>query len=116
VMNLHPHAWPLYSSAKLLGLEFHEKGISFRPTLPLAEYEFTSPLLGFKKTKSGYSGWYEPSVAGRWAVEFKLPDAELAQVSKLSIDGRTGQLQKTDGAIRFAGESKAGTPLRWEIS
>ena len=116
VMNLHPHAWPLYSSAKLLGLEFHEKGISFRPTLPLAEYEFTSPLLGFKKTKSGYSGWYEPSVAGRWAVEFKLPDAELAQVSKLSIGGRTGQLQKTDGAIRFAGESKAGTPLRWEIS
>ena len=28
VMNLHPHAWPLYSSAKLLGLEFHEKGIA----------------------------------------------------------------------------------------
>ena len=24
VMNMHPHAWPLYSAAKLLGLEFHE--------------------------------------------------------------------------------------------
>src|SRR5665213_2878388 len=46
VMNMHPHAWPLYSAAKLLGLEFHEKGVSFRPDLPLPEYEFTSPLLG----------------------------------------------------------------------
>jgi hypothetical protein len=116
VMNLHPHAWPLYSSAKLLGLEFHEKGISFQPTLPLAEYEFTSPLLGFKKTKSGYSGWYEPSVSGRWFVEFKLSATELAQVSKLSINARTEQLQKSEGGVRFSGESKPGTALRWEIS
>jgi hypothetical protein len=30
VMNMHPHAWPLYSSVKLLGLEFHEGGVSNR--------------------------------------------------------------------------------------
>ncbi len=35
VMNMHAHAWPLYSAAKLLGLEFHENGINFRPDLPL---------------------------------------------------------------------------------
>ena len=36
VMNMHSHAWPLYSAVKLLGLEFHEKGINFRPDLPLS--------------------------------------------------------------------------------
>jgi hypothetical protein len=117
VMNLHPHAWPLYSSAKLLGLEFHEKGISFAPSLPLAEYEFTSPLLGFKKSKDGYSGWYAPSVSGRWSVEFKLPDAELlAHASHLTVNGRSESLQKSEGVIRFDGESKPGKPLRWELS
>jgi hypothetical protein len=116
VMNLHPHAWPLYSSAKLLGLEFHEKGISFQPTLPLAEYEFTSPLLGFKKTKNGYSGWYAPSVAGRWSVEFKLPDVELAQVSRILVNGQAQPAQKSEKGIQLGGESKPGTPLRWEIS
>ena len=60
VMNMHPHAWPLYSAAKLLGLEFHERGVSFKPGLPLTEYELTSPLLGFKKSRDGYSGWYAP--------------------------------------------------------
>ena len=50
VMNMHAHAWPLYSTSKLLGLEFHENGINFSPDLPLTEYEFASPLLGFKKS------------------------------------------------------------------
>ena len=54
VMHMHPHAWPLYSAAKLLGLEFHEAGVSFKPDLPMTEYEFTSPLLGFKKSRDGY--------------------------------------------------------------
>ena len=116
VMNLHPHAWPLYSSAKLLGLDFHQKGIRFQPGLPLAEYEFTSPLLGFKKTKSGYSGWYAPSAAGRWSVEFKLSEAELAQVSRVTVNGQAQSAQKSEKGIQLVGESKPGTPLRWEIS
>ena len=31
VTNLHPHAWPLYSSAKLLGLDFHQKEFASSP-------------------------------------------------------------------------------------
>ncbi len=115
VMNLHPHAWPLYSSAKLLGLDFREKGIRFKPGLPLEEYEFTSPLLGFKKTKTGYSGWYAPSVAGKWELEFRLPADELARLKQLKINGAEMSAKVADGAIRFWGESAPGSPLRWEI-
>jgi hypothetical protein len=116
VMNLHPHAWPLYSSAKLLGLEFHEKGISFQPTLPLAEYEFTSPLLGFKRTMEGYSGWYAPSMAGKWEIELRLAVDEAHHAHYLDVNGRPESLQKSDGVIRFNGEGKPGTSLRWQIT
>ncbi|HEY0702270.1 MAG TPA: hypothetical protein VGD60_05840 [Candidatus Acidoferrales bacterium] len=116
VMNLHPHAWPLYSSAKLLGLDFRDKGIRFQPGLPLEGYEFKSPLLGFKKTKAGYSGWYAPSVAGKWEIEFRLPAAELARLQQVKINGAAVSAKHEDGAIRFSGESKPGSPLRWELA
>ena len=83
VMNMHAHAWPLYTAAKLLGLEFHQGGIALHPDLPLPEYEFASPLLGFKKSAGSYSGWYAPIVAGRWTIDIALPKSDLAQMRHL---------------------------------
>jgi hypothetical protein len=116
VMNMHPHAWPLYSAAKLLGLEFHESGVRFKPDLPLAEYEFKSPLLGFKKTKAGYSGWYAPSGAGRWDIELKLSGSEVTRMRQIRINGSVEHLPTSAQVIQFAGESSSATPLRWEIT
>ena len=116
VMNMHPHAWPLYSAAKLLGLEFHGKGLNFKPDLPLSEYEFTSTLLGFKKSGTGYSGWYAPAVAGRWEIALKLPAAEASRMQGVKIDDSPAGLRKEAGTIRFSGQSQPGAPLRWEIS
>ncbi len=115
VMNMHTHAWPLYSAAKLLGLEFHENGINFHPDLPLPEYEFASPLLGFMKSPSGYSGWYAPSKAGRWSVDIALPDADRARLRQITINGVPAELKSNERRIRFDGESKPGVPLRWKI-
>ncbi len=115
VMNLHQHAWPLYSAAKLLGLEFHERGFRLQPGLPLAEYEFSSALLGMRKSKTGYSGWYEPSAAGKWEIELRLPDAERSRLRKLKINGIPQPLPDGAGSIQFQGESQPGKPLRWEV-
>ena len=116
VMNMHPHAWPLYSAAKLLGLEFHESGVRFAPSLPLAEYEFTSPLLGFKKTGHGYSGWYAPVEAGGWEIEIRLSQVEASSLKTVEINGvRRALPSPPETAIRFNGESEPGMPLRWEI-
>jgi hypothetical protein len=114
VMNMHSHAWPLYSAAKLLGVDFHEDGVKFNPSLPVAEYEFSSPLMGFKKSAKGYSGWYAPSVAGKWNIEINLPDSARAGVKQVKINGVAKPLPGS-GAIKFAGESSPGKPLRWEI-
>jgi hypothetical protein len=116
VMNMHSHAWPLYSTAKLLGIDFHEAGVRFNPAIPHDEYEFSSPLLGFKKSKQGYSGWYAPAVAGRWRVEVKLASAEEKGMRQVKINGSNEPLSASGQAIRFSGESSPGRPLRWEVS
>ena len=115
VMNMHPHAWPLYSAAKLLGLEFHEDGINFNPDLPLTEFEFSSPLLGFKKSKEGYSGWYAPATAGRWDIQVK-PSPEMPRMRQVTVNGEVRPIPGSAEFIRFAGNSSPDTPLRWEIS
>jgi Glycosyl hydrolase 36 superfamily, catalytic domain/Glycosyltransferase family 36 len=115
VMNMHPHAWPLYSAAKLLGLEFHEAGVNFKPDLPMKDYEFTSPLLGFKKSAESYSGWYAPAVAGRWDIELKLSSSEAARMGKLWVNDSARMLSRSGQSIRFLGESSPDKPLRWRI-
>jgi hypothetical protein len=117
VMNLHPHAWQLYSIVKLLGLDFHELGLRFAPVIPVEEYEFTSPLLGFKKTARGYSGWYAPSVAGEWTLELRLTPEDAARWKRLEINGAVSTPKVAEqSVIRFAGKSAPGKPLNWSLS
>jgi hypothetical protein len=114
-MCLHQHAWPLYTAAKLLGLEFHERGLRLQPTLPMAEYDFNSSLVGVRKSKSGYAGHYEPAAAGSWELEIQLPAAERARVHSLTVDGVAQALPAGTAPIKFKGVSQPGSPLRWEI-
>lgn len=115
VFNMHSHAWPLYTAAKLLGTEFYEHGVRFRPAIPLSQYEFVSTLVGFKKSTDGYSGWYAPLTPGNWKIEISLPDAEQARVRQISVNG-VAQSWESTRPIRLAGESKPGNPLLWKIT
>jgi hypothetical protein len=115
-MNMHVHAWPLYSAIKLTGVEFDERGLSFKPLLPLAEYELSSPLLGFKKSASGYSGWYAPVEAGEWKIEIHLQDSELTRFARIEINGSVKPLDRSAKSIRFTGASNPGAPLRWNLT
>ncbi len=116
VMNMHPHAWPLYSAAKLLGADFHEDGVTFAPALPPAEYNFDSPLVGFSKSATGYAGWYAPVVSGNWKIEIRLPEAEVVRLKQIKVNGAVVPLAQGANTIRFSGEGGRGKPLRWEVS
>ena len=116
VMNMHSHAVPLYSAAKLLGVEFTEEGLVLAPTLPLDAYSFDSPLVGIRKSSGQYEGWYAPLVAGTWTVTVRLPAAEAERLAHAEVNGLTQALRRTaDGAIEFKGESAPGRPLRWAL-
>jgi hypothetical protein len=115
-MNMHIHAWPLYIAVKLLGVNFDKRGLSFEPLLPLAEYEFSSPLLGFKKTANGYSAWYAPSVAGQWEIEIRQPDSDLTRLAQIEINGTAKLLDHSAKSICFTRVSSHRAPLSWEMT
>jgi hypothetical protein len=116
VMNIHPHSDQLYAAAKLLAVEFTEKGLILAPTLPLDAYSFDSPLVGIRKSSGQYEGWYAPLVAGTWTVTLRLPAAEAERLAHAEVNGLKQALRRTaDGAFEFKGESAPGRPLRWAL-
>src|SRR5208337_2073910 len=116
VMNMHPHSDQLCSIAKLLGVEFTEKGLILAPTLPLDAYSFDSPLIGIRKSAGQYEGWYAPLVAGTWTVTVRLPAAEAARLVRLEVNGQSEPLRRAaEGALEFNGDSSPGKPLRWLV-
>jgi hypothetical protein len=116
VMNMHPHAWPLYDTVKLIGAEFTPDGLVLSPVLPQAAYRFESPLLGLEKSQAGYSGWYAPHKAGTWQISLHLPEQERGRFTRLEVNGQAQPLQvNADGAIQFASESVPGQALRWSL-
>ncbi len=115
VMNMHRHAWPLYSAAKLLGIEFTEAGVDLAPTLPQTEYSFRSKLVGLEKNAKGYQGWYAPVKAGSWTIRLRFA-ADETPFKTLTINGNTQPVPaQQDGAIKFSGTSTSDQPLRWSL-
>jgi hypothetical protein len=115
VMNLHPHAWPLYNLIHLIGVKINKEGINFSPRLPKEIYSFSSPVLGFKKTEDGYSGWYAPLVEGNWKVTLKLNNGELKQFIGLEVNDSEKKIIIKEEKIVFWGKSELNKPLRWKL-
>lgn len=116
VMNMHPHAWPLYDLTKLIGVELTSEGLRFSPIIPCPAYRFTSPLIGLEKTTEGYSGWYAPRKNGEWQITLQLSTEELSYFSHLEVNNEARQLQvKTAGQLQFIGESTTEQPLQWKL-
>jgi len=116
VMNMHPHAWPLYSLAKLLGIAFTEEGLELAPVLPIEEYAFSSPLVGLRKTHDGYEGWYDPGVPGTWMVTIKVRDEEAEKVLAVEVNGTGCDFERRGASFVFRGETSSNQRLDWKIN
>ena len=116
VMNMHPHAWPLFSAAKMLGLEFTAEGATLRPQLPLHTYRFTSPLFGLERTARGYEGWYAPhGTDGEWKLVFDLRAEDAAKVRSVRVNGAESPVTRNGNEIVLRGRSTPKEPLRWVL-
>jgi hypothetical protein len=116
VMNMHPHAWPLFSAAKMLGLEFTAEGATLRPQLPLDTYRFASPLFGLERNARGYEGWYAPhGMAGDWRLVFDLRTEDAAKVRSIRVNGTESAVTRNGQAIVVRGRSTPERPLRWAL-
>jgi hypothetical protein len=117
VLNLHSHACSLYSSSKVIGLEFDGSGLTVRPELPVGSYRFESELLGvIKSADGGFEGWYAPMRAGTWSIKVGLPPQTLSRMTRAEVNGKPVALKTgSDGMLTLTGEGGRGKPLRWRI-
>jgi hypothetical protein len=115
VMNMHPHAWPLYTVTKLIGLEFTVQGVDLAPALPKKKFKFSTPVIDFEKRGDGYSGKYAPTVAGKWTITLKLNKEDLQRISRVDINGKSDKIVHEGDRIVFQGESTPDKPLRWVL-
>ena len=113
VLNMHTHACPLFSAAKLLGLEFTETGVALSPKLPLPSFRFDSPLLGLVKSTRGYEGWYAPLTRNTWSIRLRVGADEAKHLQRVEVNGNRIRPRMIDGAIELRGEGGGGNPLRW---
>ncbi|TFG23514.1 MAG: hypothetical protein EU533_03140, partial [Promethearchaeota archaeon] len=111
VLNLHPHAWPLYNIIHLIGLQITNNGIKFVPKLPKEEYSFQSLLIKFQKQKSGYSGWYHPKNRGTWEISLNLKNEELIKVKAVKVNNKITDYTISGSEITF----KSKDSINWEI-
>ncbi|NIM95998.1 MAG: hypothetical protein GTO18_20045 [Anaerolineales bacterium] len=117
VMNMHPHAWPLYTVTKLMGIEFTPEGVELTPSLPISQYRFASPLLGLEKSNEGYSGWYAPKVSGTWQITLHLSPVELETLNQLNVNGERAGIRRLDECtLAWSGTNAADKPLHWELN
>jgi len=113
VMNMHPHAWPLYDVPKLFGLEFTSEGFQINPTFPM-DYDFASPLISLKKEGNSFSGEYNPMNPGEWTITLKGLD--VSAYKSLIVNGIASDLNVNDkGELIFKGSSSSNNPLKWKL-
>jgi len=115
VMNLHPHAWPIFNLIHLVGANFTKDGIEITPSLPEEEYYFESPLFGFSKSKEGYSGWYNPSTTGNWIIVLKLKQDEIKVLEFLKVNNKEKEINVKDNCVFIIGSSSPDEPFVWEL-
>ncbi|MFW9861422.1 MAG: hypothetical protein ACFFET_03950, partial [Candidatus Thorarchaeota archaeon] len=115
VMNMHPHAWPLYTIGKLMGIEFNSKGVDLAPTLPKDKYKFSTPLIEIEKSDEGYSGKYSPKSPGTWKMSLKLDERELEKVKVLLVNKKEVDIAQEGNRIMWEGKSTEDEPLIWNL-
>jgi hypothetical protein len=115
VMNLHSHAWPLYTVSKLLGIEFRAQGIDIMPSLPKESFQFSSPLLDLEQSVDVFRGRYSPLSEGVWTISLKLDNRFMNRISRLVVNGKEVDALQQEGKIVFSGEGSSEQPLVWEL-
>jgi cellobiose phosphorylase len=115
ILNLHSHAWPLFNLTHLIGTKFTLEGVALTPILPKEEYKFSSPILGFKKSKEGYSGWYHPLSEGQWKISLTLKKEELSSITSLLVNNKEEEIAISKNTIYFYGRNTLHEPLKWKL-
>jgi hypothetical protein len=116
VLNLHPHAWPLYNIFNFLGVRFIKDGIEFTPKFPKDEYRIISKIIGFERKSNTYQGFYAPLTTGDFLIKIILDAKELSKIKKAEVNGKEIQFEVLQNSIQFRGKASSTQSLAWKLS
>jgi len=126
ILCTHRHAWPLFTAAKIAGIEFTSRGIHIEPSIPLSagNFSFESDLASvFRTVSSGriqsYYGHYSPAQYGNWHVSLALEEV-VSFEGVLWVNGekqtpKQTPLKRSTYLLEFQGEGGKSFPLSWEL-
>lgn len=105
----HVHAWPLFDTIMFLLPQSTNDGIKLKPSLPFAEYEITSPVLGYKQSQNEITGWYHPLTSNTYRITIEVD----FKVVELYVNGKETDFIGDDHSITFKVENTS--TINWRI-
>jgi hypothetical protein len=115
VLNLHPHAWPLFNIFHLIGTRFTKEGIEFTPVIPEKSYKIQSSILYFEKHPDFYAGYYFPQAEGLYKITHFFKSDILKNVREVIVNDQKNDFKITKNSLIFHGTGGGNHKLIWKI-
>lgn len=114
IMNMHSHAWPLYSAIKLSGIQPTKDGLIIDPKVPFEEFSLETYLLIINFTSDSVSGFYRSVGDDAIKIQVKLPSGLNGEVL-VKVDGEEVDYTIDNGKVTFDLNAISGQSIPWEI-
>ena len=115
VQNMNSHAWPLYSSFKLLGVEANKEGIVIDPKYPFEEFSAKFGNIGINYTNELISGFYKALGNDTIDIKIKIPIDFIRGRLVLKINDNVTDYKLEDDFLSFTINIFRNDLISWKI-
>jgi hypothetical protein len=91
VQDAHAHAWQLYDTLKLAGIQPTRGGYTIDPHWPFPDFTSTSATIGVRYAADRVSGHHRPLGAGTVSMSVRLPAGRTSRWAVVAGSPGAGQ-------------------------
>jgi hypothetical protein len=114
VQNPHAHAWQLYDTLKLAGIQPTKAGYTIDPHWPFQNFSWSSATVGVSCGADRVSGHLRSLGSGAVDLHVRLPGEASGPVA-VCVDGKPTQAQISGGVASFRMHLGKGHASRWAV-
>jgi hypothetical protein len=106
VQDAHAHAWQLYDTLKLAGIQPTRGGYTIDPHWPFPDFTSTSATIGVRYAADRVSGHHRPLGAGTVSMSVRLPAGRTSRWAVVagSPGSRPGLQRLRRGQLALGGQ------------
>lgn len=114
VQDTHAHAWPLYDTFKLSGIQPTEAGYTINPHWPFAQFTWNTSVVGVSYGNGRVSGRLHPEGTGTVRMHVRLP-ASLPGSVAVYVNGAPATSTQGNGFVDWSMPVTQGQDTTWAI-